>query len=220
VLRWLPFIAGVLPLIAMFGAFALGIAYEVLPNCNPLIDGCCSISATGRQPPGSYLFRAIMLPQGILLGFVWYLSVLWLRKLEPTPTNTTCLIILVAGVVNVVALIMYVTFLGTTEPIYEFMRRTGIYFGFLGMAVAQLTIAIVLLRTRLRPLGQAMLSIGLAVCALGVLNLALRSVLADPDPAENRIEWIATILMQAWYFLLFIAWRRTGVEFSVRVGPA
>jgi len=219
-LRWLPFIAGVLPLIAMFGAFALGVAYEVLPDCNPLIDGCRSISAAGRQPPGSFLFRAIMLPQGILLGFVWYLSVLWLRKLEPTPTNTTCLIILVAGVVNVVALIMYVTFLGTTEPIYEFMRRTGIYFGFLGMAVAQLTIAIVLLRTRLRPLGQAMLSIGLAVCALGVLNLALRSVLADPDPAENRIEWIATILMQAWYFLLFIAWRRTGVEFSVRVGPA
>lgn len=218
-LRWLPFIAGVLPLIAMFGAFALGVAYEVLPNCNPLIDGCCSISATGRQPPGSYLFRAIMLPQGLLLGFVWYLSVLWLRKLEPRPTTATCLIILVAGVINVVALIVYVTFLSTTEPIYEFMRRTGIYFGFLGMAVAQLTIAIALLRTRIRPLAQAMLSISLVVVALGILNLALKSVLADPDPAENRIEWIATILMQAWYFLLFVAWRRTGADFSVRVGP-
>ena len=218
-LRWLPFIAGVLPLIAMFGAFALGVAYEVLPNCNPLIDGCCSISATGRQPPGSYLFRAIMLPQGLLLGFVWYLSVLWLRKLEPRPTTATCLIILVAGVINVVALIVYVTFLSTTEPIYEFMRRTGIYFGFLGMAVAQLTIAIALLRTRIRPLAQAMLSISLVVVALGILNLALKSVLADPDPAENRIEWIATILMQAWYFLLYVAWRRTGADFSVRVGP-
>jgi len=219
VLRWLPFIAGVLPLIAMFGAFALGIAYEVLPNCNPLIDGCCSISATGRQPPGSYLFRAIMLPQGLLLGFIWYLSVLWLRKLEPMPANATCLIILVAGIINVVALIIYVTFLGTTEPIYEFMRRTGIYFGFLGMAVAQLTIAIALLRTRIRPLAQAMLSISLVVVALGILNLALKSVLADPDPAENRIEWIATILMQAWYLLLFVAWRWTGADFSVRVGP-
>jgi hypothetical protein len=219
VLRWLPFIAGVLPLIAMFGAFALGVAYEVLPDCNPLIDGCRSISAAGRKPPGSFLFRAIMLPQGILLGFVWYLSVLWLRKLEPRPTTATCLIILVAGVFNVVALIVYVTFLGTTEPIYEFMRRTGIYFGFLGMAVAQLTIAIALLRTQLRPLAQAMLSISLVVVVLGILNLTLKSVLADPDPVENRIEWIATILMQAWYFLLFVAWRRTGADFSVRVGP-
>jgi len=161
-----------------------------------------------------------MLPQGILLGFVWYLSVLWLRKLEPTPTNTTCLTILVAGIVNVVALIICVTFLGTTEPIYEFMRRTGIYFEFLGMAVAQLTIAFALLRTRLRPLAQAMLSIGLAVFVLGILNLALKSVLVDPDPAENRIEWVVTILMQAWYFLLFVAWRRTGADFSVRTGPA
>jgi hypothetical protein len=219
-LRWLPLIAGVLPLIAMFGAFALGVAYEVLPDCNPLIDGCRSISATGRQPPGSFLFRAIMLPQGILLGFVWYLSVLWLRKLEPTPANATCLIILVAGIVNVVALIIYITFLGTTEPIYEFMRRTGIYFGFLGMAVAQLTIAIALRRTRLRPFAQAMLSIGVVVFALAMLDLVLKSVLADPDPAENRIEWIATILMQAWFFLLFVAWRRTGADFSVRVGPA
>lgn len=219
-LRWLPFFAGVLPLIAMFGAFAIGVAYEVLPDCNPLIDGCRSISATGRQPPGSILFRAIMLPQAILLGFIWYLSVLWLRKLEPSPSGTICLVILVAGVINVVALIIYITFLGTTEPIYEFMRRTGIYFGFLGMAVAQLTIAFVLLRTRLRPLARAMLSISSVVFALGILNLLLKSVLADPDPAENRIEWIATILMQAWYFYLFVAWRRTGVEFSVRVGPA
>ena len=61
-LQWLPFIAGLMPLIAMFGAFALGVAYEVLPDCNPIIDGCRSISATGRQPPGSFLFRAIMLP--------------------------------------------------------------------------------------------------------------------------------------------------------------
>lgn len=218
-LRWLPFFAGVLPLIAMFGAFALGVASGVLPDCNPLFDGCSSISATGRQPPGSFLFRAIMLPQAILLGFVWYLSVLWLRKLEPTPANATCLIILVAGITSVVALIVYVAFLGTTEPIYEFMRRTGIYFGFLGMAVAQLTITIALLRTRLRPLAQAMLSICLVVFALGILNLALKSVLADPDPAENRIEWIATILMQAWFFILFVAWRRTGADFSVRVGP-
>jgi hypothetical protein len=219
-LLWLPFIAGVLPLIAMFGAFALGVAFEVLPNCNPIIDGCRSISATGRKPPGSFLFRAIMLPHGIVLGFVWYLSVLWLCKLEPAPRNATCSLILVAGLINVVALIVYVTFLGTTEPVYEFMRRTGIYFGFLGMAVAQLAIAFVLLRTELRSLAKAMLTIGAVVFVLGVLNLVLKSVLDDPDAAENRIEWIATIIMQAWFFILFVAWRRTDAKFSVRIRPA
>jgi hypothetical protein len=220
VLRWLPLIAGLMPLIAMFGAFAIGVAYEVLPDCNPIIDGCRSISATGRRPPGSFLFRAIMLPQGILLGFVWYLSWLWLRSLRPDLGRGISITILAAGFINVIAMIIYVTFLGTSEPIYEFMRRTGIYFGFLGMAVAQLAVALAMLPTSLKPLAQTMFAISIAVFLLGILNLVLKSVLADPDPAENRIEWIATILMQIWYFVLFVAWRRTGAEFSVRIRPS
>ena len=218
-LRWLPFLAGLMPLIAMFGAFAIGVAYEVLPDCNPIIDGCRSISATGRRPPGSFLFRAIMLPQGIILGFVWYLSVLWLRQIRPDIKPSLCIAIAFAGLVNVVALIVYVTFLGTTEPIYEFMRRTGIYFGFLGMGVAQLLVAIALTRTPLKSLARTMLAISAIVFLVGILNLVLKSVLEDPDPAENRIEWIATILMQLWFFVLFVAWRRTGCDISVRVGP-
>lgn len=218
-LRWLPFLAGLMPLIAMFGAFAIGVAYEVLPDCNPIIDGCRSISATGRRPPGSFLFRAIMLPQGIILGFVWYLSLLWLRQIRPDIKPSLCIAIAFAGLVNVVALIVYVTFLGTTEPIYEFMRRTGIYFGFLGMGVAQLLVAIALTRTPLKSLARTMLAISAIVFLVGILNLVLKSVLEDPDPAENRIEWIATILMQLWFFVLFVAWRRTGCDISVRVGP-
>ena len=44
--------------------------------------------------------------------------------------------------ISVIAFIVYVTFLGTKEPIYEFMRRTGIYFGFAGGAFAQLFVAL------------------------------------------------------------------------------
>jgi hypothetical protein len=217
-LRWLPLLAGLLPLVAMFGAFAIGVAYGTLPDCNPIIDGCRSISATGRQPPGSFLFRAIMLPQAVIFALTWYLSWLWLRRLLPGIGRAHEIVLLVAGIVNPVALIIYVTFLGTTEPIYEFMRRTGIYFGFVGIAVAQLVIALEMLRTELRSLARIMLGIIVFVFAIGILNLVLKSTLDDPDPAENRIEWIASILMQAWFFLLFVAWRRTGARFSVQLG--
>lgn len=219
-LRWLPFIAGLMPLIAMFGAFALGVAYEVLPDCNPIIDGCRSISATGRQPPGSFLFRAIMLPNTIVLAFVWYLSVRWLHALPPGLGRGNGMAILIAGMVSVIAFIVYVTFLGTKEPIYEFMRRTGIYFGFAGGAFAQLFVALAMWKTDLRPIAKAMLTVNFIVLALGVLNLVLKSTLADADPAENRIEWIATILLQSWFFLLFIAWRRTDVDFAVTTRSA
>lgn len=217
-LRWLPLVAGVLPLIAMFGAFAIGVTYGTLPDCNPIIDGCRSISATGRQPPGSFLFRAIMMPQAVILAFMWYLSYLWLRRLPPGIGRAHELLILIAGVVNPVALIVYLTFLGTSEPIYEFMRRIGIYFGFLGIAVAQLVIALAMLRTELRDLARLMLGIIAVVFLIGILNLVLKATLNDPDPAENRIEWIASILLQAWFFVLFVAWRRTDARFSVRLG--
>jgi hypothetical protein len=215
VLHWLPFIAGLIPLIGMFGAFALGVAYDVLPDCNPIIDGCRSISATGRQAPGSFLFRATMLPNAVVLAFVWYLCVLWLQSLPAGLSRSRSAAILIAGLINVVALIVYVTFLGTSEPIYEFMRRTGIYFAFAGGAFAQLFIALAMRKTNLRSIAKAMLALNLLVLALGLLNLALKSVLADPDPSENRIEWISTILLQAWFFLLFIAWRRSGADFEV-----
>lgn len=217
-LRWLPLLAGVLPLVAMFGAFAIGVSYGTLPDCNPIIDGCRSISATGRQPPGSFLFRAIMMPQAIILAFTWYLSWLWLQRLRPDIGRGYGITMLIAGVVNPVALITYLTFLGTSEPIYEFMRRIGIYFGFLGIAVVQLAITLALLRTELRSLARTMLGLIVFVFAIGILNLVLKATLADPDPAENRIEWIASIMMQAWFFVLLIAWRRTDAHISVRLG--
>ena len=204
----------------MFGAFALGVSYGVLPDCNPILDGCRSISATGRQPPGSFLFRAIMLPNGIILGFVWYLSVLWLKSLLPGLGRARSASILIAGFISVIAFIVYVTFLGTSEPIYEFMRRTGIYFGFTGGAFAQLFVALAMLKTDQRPIARYMLAINVTVVVLGVLNLILKSALTDPDPAENRIEWIATLLLQGWFFLLFLAWRRTGVQFGVTTKSA
>ena len=219
-LHWLPFAAGVLPLVAMFGAFWIGVANDVLPNCNPILDGCRSISATGRQPPGSFLFRLIMLPQAVLFWFVWYLSVGWLRAVRPQVATSTLVLVLVAGTVNAVALAIYVTFLGTKEPIYEFMRRFGIYFSFIGVAVAQISIATALLRSPLERLAKVMLGTSLFVFALGILNLVLKSTLDDPDPAENRIEWIASLLIQGWFFLLFVAWRRTGINLSVRIGPS
>jgi hypothetical protein len=145
-IQWLPFLAGLLPLVAMLGAFGLGVAHDVLPSCIPFVDGCVSISAAGRKPPGSFLYRATMLPETALLVVVWYFTALWLRSLQAGVRRSTVLIILLSGVLGAVALVVYVTFLGSKEPIYEFMRHGGIYFAFLGQWLAQLFTVIALLR--------------------------------------------------------------------------
>lgn len=222
--RLLPLIAGLLPLVAMLGALVIGIAYEALPPCNPFIDGCISISAAGRKPPGSYLFRMLMLPQSVVLLFLWYFAVEWLAALDENLRARTRMAIYVLGVIGAVALAVYVTFLGTKEPIYEFMRRIGIYFGFAGTGFAQLLISLSLVRiARAAPqLGigthaRTLLSLAAVLFGLGLLVAVLKPMLVDPDPLENRVEWLSALVMQAHFVVLWLTWRATGFQAPVEV---
>jgi len=52
--------------------------------------------------------------------------------------------------------------------------------------------------------------------ALGILNLVQKAIVGSQDGSENRIEWIASLLMQVWFVLLWISWRRTGFRLDVR----
>jgi hypothetical protein len=222
--RILPLLAGLMPFIAMIGAFLIGVAYESLPACNPFLDGCASISATGRKPPGSFLFRAIMLPYTVVLVFLWYYAVHWLRTLDTGLRRSTSLSIVIAGIVGALALVLYMTFLGTKLPIYEFMRRIGVYFAFLGTGLAQLFFSVASVRIatatdefRLVGKARAMLVLSLSLFGLGVLNMILRAILDDTDQVENRIEWISALVIQIHFVVMYLAWRATGMDVSVRI---
>lgn len=212
--------AAVVPTIAILAAFYLSAYAGNVPHCNPFIDGCASISATGRQPPGALVFRAVQLPYSIVLAVIWILAARWVMQVTP-PAGRIERWILIAGLVGAVALIIYVTFLGTKTPVYAFMRRFGIYFYFLGTVIAQLLVALRVCRAgaswRLGGAGRWMLACALFPFALGILNLVLKSILDNPDAPENAIEWIASLSMQAWFIGLYVAWRRTGYEVNMTV---
>ena len=220
----MPLLAGLGPLLAAYLAFWIGVNADVLPACVPFIDGCASISATGRKPPGSYLFRALMFPQTVVLLITWYLAASWLKALDENVKPALLTALHVAGAVGSIALLLYVTFLGTREPFYEFMRRFGIYFAFLGMIVAEILIAVALLRMRcilddprLKRLAQIMLLLCLLPFITGIINFYLKATLADPDTAENTIEWIAATLMQFNLIVMYWMWRRTGFQVSTKI---
>lgn len=223
-IRWLPLITGLVPIIASFGALAIGIGAGTLDACFPPLDGCLSISATGRKPPGSFLFKALMLPQAVLVFALFVLSARWLGLLAPALNPRRQQIIWIAGTIAAIAMIVYVTYLGTREPIYEFMRRGGIYFYFVGVVVAEITLALGLQRvaqarddTVLARQSAWLLRLCLAPLVLGILNLVLKSVLADADAPENAIEWIASLCLQTYMILLFFVWRRTEFQFTLSV---
>ena len=210
-------LAAVIPVAGTLTAFVLTAQAGKIPMCNPFIDGCASISATGREPPGALLFRAVQLPYAVLLAIIWALTVSWLKSIGAV-SATGARWILGCGLAGAAALVIYVTFLGTATPVYSFMRRFGIYFYFLGTALAQLIttfrIRAAAADWRLAGTARFMLVVVLLPFVLGIANLVQKAIVADPDPAENAIEWIASLSMQAWFFGLYVAWRRTG--FAVR----
>jgi len=224
--RWLPLIIAAAPLVAVHTAFMIAVEYGYLTGCIPYVDGCASISATGRYPPASFLFRAVEMPIAFALLILWPFVVQWLRALDPALRARAANAVLVSGTVGALALVVYVTFLGTNVPFYGFMRRFGVYFYFLGTTLAQVITA-VSLRGVCRQLGDPVLTrlstALLWLCAmpfvLGLLNLVLKAVLARPDSLENSIEWTASLMMQLYFLVLFAAWRRTefAVEATVRI---
>jgi hypothetical protein len=223
-IRWLPLLIGLVPLVGVHVAYLIAVDYGYLPPCIPYLDGCTSISGTGRYPPASFLFKAIEMAIAAALPVFWYFSVKWLRALAPQWHGHAVWSIFVTGLVGAVALIVYVTFLGTKEPFYEFMRRFGIYFYFLGTVLAQLFLAVSLrgicgtLGDRvLRRMSAVMLVLCVMPFALGLLNLAQKAMLpsATADALENSIEWVASLLMQVYFVVVFFAWRRTGLTVSV-----
>jgi hypothetical protein len=208
--RILPLIAAIAPLIGINVAYWIGANNEVLPSCIPYIDGCTSISSTGRYPPGDRLFRAILLPQSTVLALTWYFAVLWLKTLHPAARYGS--IILVSGLVGAIALVLYVSYLASNDPFYEIMRSYGVYLYFGGTALAQLILSLSLDRS---PMQRAMVWITVTPWALGVLNLVQKEILGSLNSNENRIEWIASLFMQVWFVLLWINWRKSGLGVSV-----
>lgn len=226
-IRLLPLITGLLPIVAILASFFIAVDAGRVPPCNPFIDGCTSISATGRYPPASYLFRAAMLPQSVLLAIFWLFSAAWLRSLAHAAGQSDHRVGRTVGALGVggaLFLILYVTFLGTTEPFYEFMRRFGVYLYFLLTVLAQLglalrvrPLAVTLANERLRLLANCQLGLAIVPFLMGILNLVLKSVLADPDPSENVIEWFFALLMQGWFVLAWMTWRATGFNASFAI---
>ena len=208
-IRYLPLLAGLVPIVGVTAAYWLGVRAGVVPDCVPYLDGCTSISSTGRHLPGSLAFRAALFPQAAVLLFVWWFTATWLRA---TGNARYARAILVAGSISALALILYVTFLGSKVPFYEFMRRFGIYLYFLGVGVAQLLTSLSLQSSRMR---NALLSVALIPWIIGIANLVQKEVLPQPNNVENRIEWWAALAMQIWFVLLHLRWRDVGFQVVV-----
>jgi hypothetical protein len=197
----LPLLAAVLPLAAAVIALRLSAAQGLVPDCNPLLEGCTSISRAARQGDATPLFRALTMPGAVLQAFVWLIAARWLGK----P------VLGVLGVIAGVALLLYTSFLGIEGPTYRALRQFGTvaYFGFS-------CIGIVIVAGGLQGrAGRVMRGLAAAVLLLGLGNALLAPLFdaAMHDRIQNVTEWWGALLLVAAFVLLAGCWRRLRVDF-------
>ncbi len=239
-IRPVALIAALLPFFAVHMTYFLAASYGLVDWCNPYYDSCTSISATGRKPPASYLFRATMLPAAVFMMAYWWLNFTWLRHLwlrhfrlqvpdwpDARPKRQAALPMSALwmfglGIAGCIGLILYVTVLGEQGEAWALQRRTGTVLFFSFTYLAQLLLAGQLLQLRaLLPQSVPRLLITMLVLCVLLLCAGLLTVILDAwdevfyESVEDAFEWVLTLLLQTNFLLGYLVWR--SADWSLEV---
>ena len=218
----------VLPFIAVHTAYILAADAGQVPWCNPYLDSCTSISATGRQPPASFVFKGVMLPCAMLIAVFWWLQWRWLHGAGGRAARMLWMLGL--GWLACLGLAMYVIVLGEVGDWLRLQRRIGTILFFSFTFLAQLLLAAELRRmpaagtttgdgvpARAAVYGRAMLRTCFLMLCIGLCSVIIQAI-SDPwhDTVEDAIEWALALLLQLNFLIVFLLWRRPPAELAFR----
>jgi hypothetical protein len=214
--RIVPLLAALLPFLAVHATYLVAASHGLVDWCNPYIDSCTSISATGRKPPASYLFRAIMLPSAVIMMAYWWLNHAWLGSLHRAGGKASVLsnhVMLGLGLVACIGLILYVTVLGERGAAWASQRRIGTILFYSFTFLAQLLFLSQLRQLAIVGVSSGLLRLMWGVC-IALLLTGLLTVALDAwdgawyETVEDAFEWILSLMLQSNFLLGYLVWRQ------------
>ena len=216
----IPLLTALLPIVGINIAYVVAASLDHVPSCFVYLEGCTTISSTGRMAPESLWFRAIIIPCAVLTIMCWRLTGGWLRCLEKESYEGSA-VIQTLGIMAGLFLILYTVALGFIGPEYAIQRRIGVtlffVFTFLGQSLlAQRLWRIANRHPDLYPRGLARLKLILCwfILIVGLISIPISNLIGTDAP-QNIVEWNFSVLMYSYFLLIFWGWRVTG--FSARL---
>jgi hypothetical protein len=212
----LPLIGGLLPAIAAIVALVLSFKLDLIPACNPLLDGCVSISRAARHDLPNHIFRALVLPAAVLQAVTWLLCANWLTG-KGAEARGMLRVLPWLGILAGVFLVLYGTFLGTEGQAYRWMRRYGVilYFGFTYLCMVIATGGMWrLTRTNSIAIPARFDRMLIVLCAgtllIGLAQPFVPPLLGSEDlkyRLENILEWYVALAFTLYFLALAWIWR-------------
>lgn len=202
-LRNLSLAMAILPLLTFNVCYVIAAVLQHVLACIPYLEGCTSVSSTGRAAPESLLFKTGMYASAVVYLMLWQGVAKSLRakgvKFFASGVLRAC------SIVAVLSLVLYALTIGLQEQEYRVLRRIGINGFALGNFLTQL--AFVLLYRPLRTAAGNSNFAWLAGLCIALLLLgaaaALSKLLGLPGRAvDNIAAWNASLLVAAYYVAL------------------
>ena len=203
----LPLWAALLPLLTFNVCYLIAAALEHVPSCIPYLDGCTSVSSTGRSTPESLVFKLGMLASAVLLAFVWHRTAAFLRASGQSLLRVSVLRLFAA--LAVVSLIVYAVTLGMREEEYRALRRIGIDGFAFSNLLTQITFAVLyrpLQTDATKKLFRWLVILCFILPLLGVAAEVAKSFGLPRRATNNAVAWNASLVVAAYYAVVARVW--------------
>ena len=213
--------AAILPLLTFNLSYLIAAALQHVPACIPYLEGCTSVSSTGRTAPESLMFKAGMLILAIVLASLWHRTAGFLRTNGQSTLRVSLL--RVFAWLSVASLLTYAVTLGMREEEYRALRRIGINGFALGNLLTQ--ISFIVLYRPLRIEATKKLFAWLVVLSIAVLLFGVAAELAKASglpsrPTNNVVAWNTFLVVAAYYAVLAHIWWHHGISGGRPASPS
>ena len=206
----LSFIIFLIPTLTVIFSYIFSMNLNLVPSCVPIIDGCTSISRTGRYFPVNIFFKTLMFITGVAILFYWHRNFKFFNSLN---NNKFIKITYILGLISVFFLFLYLIFLGENYY-YRFFRKIGIFIYILFSIISELLLSIIYFKNIYNYLFNNIfikfkLFLSIFILTIGVILFPFMVMkIENVANLRNIISWNFFLFIQVNFLFTFFIWKK------------
>ena len=206
----LSFIIFLIPTLTVIFSYIFSMNLNLVPSCVPIIDGCTSISRTGRYFPVNIFFKTLMFITGVAILFYWHRNFKFFNSLN---NNKFIKITYILGLISVFFLFLYLIFLGENYY-YRFFRKIGIFIYILFSIISELLLSIIYFKNIDNYLFNNIfikfkLFLSIFILTIGVILFPFMVMkIENVANLRNIISWNFFLFIQVNFLFTFFIWKK------------
>ena len=204
------------PLISVHLTATIAMLFNNVETCFPYWSECYSISATGREYPEFFVFKALLIPTAVFMMAYWLMLHQWVRQMSNSAVSPK--VVTTMGLIASVALIVYTVTLGAEGEPYALARRIGVVFYFAFTSFAHLILLRSLDKLDIESLGLVEQYNRITISGIILLGTAIATAFIglfweeEWDRWENAYEWWYSLLMISFFYHVAVMWQKTNFQ--------